>query len=237
MAPIASRGVDVEHRISELLRPHAASLKTRRRQQLPLIFRNSETVYVVCSGLLALNASLPGRRRLVLGLIYPGDVFRAAFAPALANLALVTVSASNVLRLRGRQIEEMLQTEPELAQVLCDQLSKQQARIALRVATIGFLTSEGRVSAFLIELALRLGWSTFEGIAFDIPLTRADIAAYLALNPDTISRQISRLKEIGILQQWGRGRVIIRDWAALKRECEIAEALQKLYGRDPAEAS
>ncbi len=233
-AAVAACRAGGEPGVAELVKPYATVVRARRRQQLPLSLERSEMVYVVRSGLLALHAALPGRRRLILGVLYPGDVFRAAFAPAMTGVELMAATASDVLRLGWGTVERLLRAETEIGRVLCNRLSPQQARFALRVVTIGSLTSEERVAAFLIELGLRLGTPTPGGIAFDVPLARADVAAYLALNPDTLSRHMSRLREKGVLEQWGRGRIVIRDWAALVRDCPVGEALQALHGKPEA---
>ena len=57
--------------------------------------------------------------------------------------------------------------------------------------------------ALLLQAACRLGTSTGGAIAFDMPLSRNEVAEYLALNADTLSRIMSRLvreKRAGALQ-------------------------------------
>lgn len=61
---------------------------------------------------------------------------------------------------------------------------------------LGRKTSMERVVAFLIEMDRRL---TATGI-LALPMTRRDIADYLGLTLETISRSLSYLRELGILR-------------------------------------
>jgi hypothetical protein len=58
----------------------------------------------------------------------------------------------------------------------------------VHTAIVGGLSGEDRVVSFLIELTLRLGTPAAAGITFTVPLSHTEIADYLALNADTLSR-------------------------------------------------
>jgi CRP/FNR family transcriptional regulator, anaerobic regulatory protein len=191
----------------------------------------AEAVYVVRSGLLVLQTMPPGKHRQLLALLYPRDIFRAAFAPPLPAAALNAVAASELWRLPAAAFEALLGADAALGQHLNHQLADQHARTILHVAMIGGLNGEERVASFLIELALRIGAPCANGIAFEIPLSRTDIADYLALNADTLSRIMSRLKGRGLVAQTGRGRAVVPDWEALCQLSPIAGALLALHGK------
>lgn len=217
--------------LADLLQPNATAVISRRRIQLPLTVDGAKVAYVVRSGVLALVAMMPGKGKVVLGLYFPGDVIHAAVAPDLDGIGLISAGPSEVLRIRSSKLSEMLGTASSVAAAMAAQLNHQQARQTLHVATIGCLTSEQRVLTFLVKLANQIGRSTpGSGVAIDVPLTRSDMATYLALNPDTLSRHMSRLKQAGLVEHGGRGRVLIRDLDALMRECELTGALQALSG-------
>jgi CRP/FNR family transcriptional regulator len=202
-------------------------LRTRRRQRIAVAI-DGETVYVVRSGVLALSTFAAGHRRQILSVLFPGDVFRSAFAPPLPEIALTALTSGEVVRLRWPVIERRLASEPELSAFFSRRLAERQARDAMHIATISALSGEQRVASFLVEIALRLGHPGGSGYAFELPLSRADIADYLALNPDTLSRIMSRLKAKGLLTLHKRGHALAQSFEALCKESPIAEALVEM---------
>lgn len=204
------------------------TVRARRLQSLPIGRGEAETVYIVRSGVLHIAARVPGGRREVLCLLYPGDVFRTAFAPPLSDVALIAASAAEVGRLRWSSAESLSQSDIEVARYLSRAEASLHARQMLHAAAIGGLNGEARAASFLIELALRTGSRSASGIAVDIALTRSDIADYLALNADTLSRIMTRLRTKGILTQSGRRHAVITDWTALCELSPIADTQQKM---------
>ncbi len=219
------------------LRQRATLVRVRRRQQLSLGSGQTETIYVVHSGLLLLQAQPPGKHRQLLSLLYPGDMFRAAYGPSFRGAALGAATAAELWRLPARTFEAVLGTNAVLAQHLNRQLADQHARAMLHIAMLGSLTGEERVASFLIELALRLGAPGANGTSFEVPLARTDIADYLALNADTLSRIMSRLKSRGLVAQTGRGRAVIPDWERLCDQTPIADAIVALHGNSAGKAA
>lgn len=208
--------------------PDGVLIRTRRHQRLSVAVEG-ETVYLVRSGVLALHATTPANRRQILSILFPGDLFRSAFAPPLPDVALTAVAPGELIRVRWSTIEAHLAREPALCSRFISQLAIGQAREALHSAIIAGLSGEQRVASFLIELALRIGRSTGAGMTFELPLARADIADYLALNADTVSRIMSRLKVKGHITLHKRGHALTRNFEALCGESPIGKTLIEMH--------
>jgi CRP/FNR family transcriptional regulator len=202
---------------------HAATLRTRRGQTVALNFEGSEAAFVVRSGALMLHVTLPGGLRQVIALFYPGDVFRTAFAPPAASAHLSAVIAGEVLRFRWSAVAELTASDPETASYFADAVAKQTARQAIHVAALGQFDCEQRVATYLMERA------PCGGLAFEMPLSRTDMADYLGLNADTLSRTMSRLRASGLLSHPERHRAVIRDLDALAALTPAAHSIRALY--------
>jgi CRP/FNR family transcriptional regulator, anaerobic regulatory protein len=211
----------------------ASRLRLRRGQTVALTLDGHEAAFMVRSGALMLDLALPGTMRQVIDLLLPGDVVRSSFAPQDANARLVSVSATEVWRIRWSTLKRLAGEDPALTLFLETALAAQMARHAIHVATIGRLSGEQRVATVLTELALRSGNPAQAGeIAFDLPFSRRDIADYLGLNPDTLSRIISNLRKAGILARSERSRTVVRDFPALAALSPAARSLAGLYGSE-----
>lgn len=232
--PAASRS-GLSSALAARITAEAVSIRTRRRQKIAPRCESGELVYIVASGVLTLEATLPGSRHQILELLYPGDIFRSAQMPPLASAGLTAVAASGeIWRLRWPQFEALVSGDAEFTRYLHDRLSEQAARLAMHTAIIGGLTGDERVASLFVELAERIGAPVPGGVAFDMPLSRADVADYLALNADTVSRIVSRLRAKGVVSQTGRSRFVCHDKRALAEESPISRALKTLHNPAPS---
>lgn len=233
----SERKIDGSNTIPGILADHSAVVLTRRGQQLSLAVEGAETVYVVRSGTLMVRVAFAEGMRQVLTLLYPGDVFRSAFAPPAASARLLAVSPGEALRFRWSAFSDLAASHPEIDRFYNDAMAAQNARTAIHIAAVGRFDCRQRVATFLLELALRTGMRTPSGgLDFEIPLSRADIADYLGLNADTLSRTVSRLRASGLLSQPERNRGLVRDLNALAALTPAARPLFALYGKAPRDA-
>jgi CRP/FNR family transcriptional regulator len=69
-----------------------------------------------------------------------------------------------------------------------------------------------------------------------MPLSRTDMADYLGLNADTLSRTMSRLRASGLISHPERHRAVVRDFAALAALSPAAPSLMALHGAHAAKA-
>lgn len=207
-------------------------MHTRRGVSLPLRLDGSETVFVVRTATLMFRVTLPKDMRQVVTLLYPGDVFRAAFAPLKAEAHLSAISAGEVLRLRFETFVTLAAEDPAIAAYFDKAVAQQTARQAIHLAAVGQFDCLQRLATFLTELAVYTGTPAPDGgVVFDLPLSRSDMADHLGLNADTLSRTVSRLRATGLLRQPNRQKAFIRDLSALAALTPAAPSLMALHGK------
>jgi hypothetical protein len=86
--------------------------------------------------------------------------------------------------------------------------SRRAERDGLRLAALGAQPPARRLAGMLIDLLARMGEGTREGPAsLRLPLGRDDVAAYLGVEPETVSRAFSTLQRRGLLRRRGWGDV------------------------------
>ena len=203
-------------------------IELRRRQRIVLAHDAVNHVFAVESGCLILDGLLADNRRQVALILYAGDVISRTAAPPVPQIGLTAVVPSLVDRLRADSLAEHQAAAHAIGIDLAAATARLAARSGLQTMAIGQLTGEERVATLLLELALYLGKPTPGGHSFEIPLSRNDMADYTALNPDTLSRIVSRLRASGIVAMPTRSRATVRDMAALAALTPLAEALHRL---------
>lgn len=205
------------------------TIHLRPRQRLAL-GHDSGYVYVVRSGVLMLEGLPQPSSRQVLDLYYKGDVVRSGIVPAVPGVNLMSATQADVLRIANARLDALTDADPEVRRWCDCAMARQYPRRLLQVATIGTLTGEERVASMLLEFALRVGdGGNQESRTFDLPLTRTDMADYLSLNADTLSRVMSRLRQSGVLGTAGRGRAFVPSFTALCALTPLADTIRSVH--------
>jgi CRP/FNR family transcriptional regulator len=162
----------------------------------------------VVSGIVKLTKTMPDGRQQIVGLLFPFDFVGQAFT---RSFAFSAEAASDVeLRCLSRKaFEAIVDRNPDLKQQLL--LSTLNELDAARewMLLLGSKSAEEKVASFLMLLVRRsinagCGPETQPANpVFELPIRRADIADYLGMTVETVSRQISRMKADGIIKLIG----------------------------------
>jgi CRP-like cAMP-binding protein len=155
----------------------------------------TEFVYKVVTGAVRTYKIMRDGRRQIGGFHLPGDYFGFELGTHHILTAEAT-TASKVLLFKRRQIEALAKHDVgaarELWFVTADHLRHAEEHMLL----LGRKTAPERLAAFLLEMDERLGVT---GIV-ELPMSRRDIADYLGLTLETVSRGFSQFQASGIVQ-------------------------------------
>jgi CRP/FNR family transcriptional regulator len=159
----------------------------------------AEHVFNITEGTVMLFRLLADGRRQVLGFLLKGD-FLGLTAGAAYDLGVQALTPVQVCRFPRPAFRRLLLETPLLEEELLSRASDELLSARAHLTLLGRKTSMERVSSFLLHLAdrqQRLGGSA-ELVA--LPMTRADIADYLGLTSETVSRSLSMLKRLKAIQ-------------------------------------
>jgi CRP/FNR family transcriptional regulator len=128
----------------------------------------------------------------------------------------IALEDSEVCVLPFHRLDALAQEVPALRATLYRLMSRKLCRHQSMMMLLGSRCAEERLVLFLLSLAERyhsLGYSASE---FVLRMTREEIASYLGLQLETVSRLFSHLQEQGLLQVQGRA-IKLLDSPALKQ--------------------
>jgi CRP/FNR family transcriptional regulator, nitrogen fixation regulation protein len=168
-------------------------------------------VYKVISGVVRVSKLLPDGRRQISAFHMPGEMFGFE-ADELHHASAEAVVPTKVVAYRW---EGMLGTERQSASFVRELLSL--TVLGLRhtqdhLLLLGRKNALERLAEFLLEMSARMGGAT----VLDLAMPRHDIADYLGLTLETVSRMFAELKEMGTIRLESARRVHLLDKAALK---------------------
>jgi CRP/FNR family transcriptional regulator len=158
-------------------------------------------IYRVESGALSLYRVLQNGRRQVVGFAYPGDLVGLGVAER--HVFAAEASAATVVKgVSVGQINQIAAEDPLFAMRLYETLSGELALAREMLVTIGRRDAAERVATFLLALSRRNARVGRDASLILLPMTRSDIADFLGLTTETVSRTITKLTT---------GRIIDRD--------------------------
>ena len=153
-------------------------------------------VYNLTSGVLRLSKLLPDGRRQIAGFLFPGDFLGITMEDEHAFTA-EAITPSKLCQFSRARFDAFVESHPRLERRLYAIAAHELAAARQQVVLLGRKTAAERVASFLLMLdARRTPSSDNEGLEGDItlPMSRSDIADYLGLRIETISRELSSLK-------------------------------------------
>lgn len=182
----------------------------------------SEFFANIVSGVIKLTKMMSDGRQQIVGLLFAPDFVGRAYAK---NNPYFAEAASDVelCSFPREKFEKLLASHPGLEHRLFEKTLDELDSCRDWMLLLGRKSAEEKVSSFLLMIAERapnIGCSHSDDVnfaQFDLPLTRADIADYLGLTIETVSRQITRLKTRGIITMKGNREIVVPDLDLLKQ--------------------
>lgn len=174
----------------------------------------AEYVYKVVGGAVRTHKLLSDGRRQITGFHLPGDLFGFEQGESHRHTA-EALTDTKVLIFKRRQVERAATGSAEVAFQLWGMATNDLRHAQDHMLLLGRRSAAERVATFLIEVDERLGGTG----TFALPMTRRDIADFLGLTIETVSRTLSQLEEDGALQRVG-GRQVSLSRARLRRVVE-----------------
>ena len=171
----------------------------------------AEYLYTVTSGCVRTSKILNDGRRQIGAFYLPGDIFglEAGEEHSFSAEALVPTNVRIIKRtaLASRANRDFT-TASQLLALTAAELQRTQARVLLLIKS-----AQERVAGFLVEMANRKGPAN----EIDLPMSRQDIADYLGLTIETVSRTLTQLENICAIALPTSRRIVLRNRTALVR--------------------
>ena len=180
-------------------------------------------VFTLMHGTAKLTRLLPDGREQILGFRFAGDVLgytAAARYPYAARL----LTHARVCVLDRRRLDGLVRHFPALARRLLELCIQELAATQEQLVTVGRRTAEARVASFLLSLAEAARRRQQPGNVLDMPMTRSDIADYLGLTLETVSRTLTAFRRRGWVREPCHARIELLRSDALLELTEGAHA-------------
>lgn len=177
----------------------------------------------IMSGVVKLVKLMADGRQQIVGLQFAPDFLGRPFKRQ-SGVSAESATDVRLCSFPAKIMDDLIDESSELEHRLHEQSLKELDEAREWMLTLGRKTAGEKVASFFFMIAINIdpeARSKNTDIVFEIPLKRADIADFLGLTIETVSRQITKLRKVGVIEIEHNRTVIVRDLDRLERACEI----------------
>ena len=184
----------------------------------PLFHEGDEAaqVFNVTDGALKIYKLLPDGRRQVMGFMFPGDFLGISLGDEHAFTA-EAMENTHMCRFSRARFDDYVESHPGLERQLYSLAAHELAAAQAQMVLLGRKSATERLATFFIDLVDRRERAGKQPAAeIDLPMSRSDIADYLGLTKETVSRVLAQLKRKRLIRLVTLNRIEILDRAGLE---------------------
>ncbi len=180
---------------------------------------SADHLFNVTGGAIKLFRLLPDGRRQIMAFLYTGD-FIGMSADDRYDYTAETITSSTLCRFPRRKLEDLMDESPTLQKRLFA-LAKTDLQAAQdRMVLLGRKTAQEKIASFLLDMSERAGSRGQPDNPVFVPMNRADIADFLGLTTETVSRTLTRFRGERLIESRDHSRIALVEIDRLR---EIAE--------------
>ncbi|MEL7519457.1 MAG: Crp/Fnr family transcriptional regulator, partial [Pseudomonadota bacterium] len=189
----------------------AAAGRTRVLKRGEMLFAAGDeeaACATLVSGALKVSAIDADGNEQILALVHPAGFIGELFAP-FAHHDVVALTESQLCTFARGDIQAAIESYPALARALLRRSQEDLLATRSLLELTGNASAEARLAALLHDFSRAASQSSCHpSIAFDLPLTRGEIANMLGLTIETVSRKLGDIEASGAIKRTGK-RVLV----------------------------
>jgi CRP/FNR family nitrogen fixation transcriptional regulator len=171
----------------------------------------ADYIYKVVTGTVRTYKILGDGRRQIGGFYLPGDIFGLESADE-HTLSAEAITDAKIIVVKKSALTTLAAHDATVAQELFALTARELRRVQDRILLL-IKSAQERVASFLLEMADR----TPTANAIELPMSRQDIADYLGLTIETVSRTLTSLENCAAIEVPTSRRIVLRNRTALNR--------------------
>jgi len=175
----------------------------------------------IISGVVKLTKTLDDGRQQIVGILFPPDFIGRAYSERIPYNA-EAITDTTICCFPHASFERLLNEIPELEHKLFERTLDELDSAREWMVLLGRKSAEERIASFLLHIARRTDLVRCphgqrpEFTVFKLPLTRMDMADYLGLTIETVSRQMTKLRSRNIIKIDENTIISVLDMGALE---------------------
>ncbi|MEO0943907.1 MAG: Crp/Fnr family transcriptional regulator [Pseudomonadota bacterium] len=214
--PIRHRAVCARCDAEELLRLERIKTYKSFASGEPIAWRGDDLTHFssLVDGIASLSRTLEDGRTQMVGMLLPSD-FIGRPGRETVEFDVTAVTDVTLCRFERRPFELLVEEVPHISQRMMEMALDELSAAREWMVLLGRKTAREKIATFLEMIVRRGAVQSMASQTHNLPLTREEIADFLGLTLETISRQLSAFKKEGIVSFADRRHFEVIDLAAL----------------------
>ena len=187
----------------------------------------SHAIYAVRSGSIKTIVESPNGDEQIVGFHLPGELLGLdGFMDGSHTCTAISLETTSVCVMPMPKLEGLCSTLPGLQSQMRRIMGKEVTEEHQMLLMLGKMSAEEKIATFLLSISRRMVERHWKATEFVLSMPRQDIANYLGLAVETVSRLFAQYQDSGIVKV-DRRRISILDLQRLKEivgECKTEEA-------------
>ncbi|MGJ4949694.1 Crp/Fnr family transcriptional regulator [Bradyrhizobium sp. HKCCYLS20291] len=208
--------------VPDQLASYGRTITLRPQQRFSLTAANE--IIVLLDGFLALDAAPTTSRLQILDFLVAGDVVAAPIIRTASGLSVRAITSARLVSFDISLLEDGV-LPSSCWSFLFDRCQQQIFRSHLHQLMTGRLEIEPRVASFLLAMSCIYNVKPVSGVVVRLPMSRADIANYLVMNSDTLSRTMVKFSTLGLIKRVSRHTILLLDLDRLRTRSPLARQM------------
>ena len=188
-------------------------------------------IIAITDGVLSLQHLLVDGRKTIAALFMPGDIVDMRGLVHRDRGQIVTLRKTEICRLDLQAFESALGENPNAQKAAWNNLRNQSYRAMDHASDLAKKHALEKLASFVFECRHRLGEQSQRGL-IHIPISRTDLADYLGMQPETVSRGFKEFEERDIIAFKDISHLIILNFPTLRRIANGDKRTENLRHRD-----
>jgi CRP/FNR family transcriptional regulator, anaerobic regulatory protein len=195
----------------------------RNQQRLNRTTVIQHQLVLVQEGVLSLEAKVGKEQYQILDFFLPGNILSLSWLLAQPKTSIRAITKAGLVLFADTTDVQSL-WYPELRELVVTHQQAHLSRTYVHQLMLGRLEAKQRIVSFLLTLAMRSS-TLRSNLILDVAMSREDIADYLAMNRDSLSRIMMWLETSGLVERMNRHMFRIADLDELAQRTSIADQI------------
>jgi CRP/FNR family transcriptional regulator, anaerobic regulatory protein len=159
----------------------------------------ADSAFGLSHGVVRLYKMLPDGRRQVVAFALPGDFLAMPLADRF-SFSADAIGEVSVCQFPRKELKRLIQSSPNIMRLLIEFATRELQTAQDQLSLLGNGSAEERVAVFLVNWRDRIARVSSISRAVPLPMRRRDIADFLGLKLETVSRTLAKLEERSVIR-------------------------------------